>query len=180
MRDIIVALDLETTGLDIRSDQIIEIGAVKIDRSGDVLGSFSEFVRPTVNPYLSGFCKQLTNIEQEHVDRADTFDRVVGRFMDWGNVFDDEYILCSWGQDDSLLLRNDCLLHQKEHDWIQHYVDLKKAYRKLKNLKHASGLKSTVKKEGFEFTGIHHRAISDAENLAKVFVKHLEDWDLFY
>ena len=66
------------------------------------------------------------------------------------------------------------------NDFVEQYIDLKRAYRNLKQIKHASGLKSTVKKEGFEFTGLHHRAISDAENLAKVFIKYLEDWDLYY
>lgn len=159
--------------------EIIEIGAVKVDRSGDVVDTFSEFVKPMVNPHLSGFCKSLTNISQEEVDGAEYFDRVVSRFKEWGEVYDDEYLLCSWGHDDSLLLRNDCRLHKIEEHWVNEFVDLKKSYRNLKQLKHASGLKSTVKKEGFEFTGIHHRAISDAENLAKVFIKHLEDWDLF-
>lgn len=151
-----------------------------VDRYGDVNSRFSKFVRPTVNPLLSGFCKNLTSISQENVDGARTFDRVLDEFKNWGEMYDDEYILLSWGVDDQKLLANDCLLHKQDVDFTNQYVDLKKAYRNLKNLKHASGLKSTVKKEGFEFTGLHHRAISDAENLAKIFIKYLEDWDLYY
>jgi len=151
-----------------------------VDRYGDVNSQFSKFVKPTVNPLLSGFCKKLTTISQENVDGARTFDRVVDEFIEWGEMYDDEYILLSWGVDDHKLLSNDCRLHKKDHDFVDQYVDLKKAYRNLKQLKHASGLKSTVKKEGFDFTGMHHRAISDAENLAKVFIKYLEDWDLYY
>lgn len=160
--------------------EIIEIGAVKIDVYGDHIDSFSRFVRPVVNPLLSGFCTHLTSITQDQVDSADTFDRVAEDFLNWGLIYEDDYILLSWGQDDSMLLRNDCRLHDIEDDWTYRYVDLKKSYSKLRNLKHASGLKSTVKKEGFEFTGLHHRAISDAENLAKVFVKNIEEWGLDY
>lgn len=160
--------------------EVIEIGAVLIDRYGDHISTFSKFVKPIVNPTLSGFCKQLTSIQQENVDTAGTFNRVVEDFKMWGEMYDDEYVLLSWGVDDSRLLRNDCELHRIEDEWTYRYVDLKKAFRNLKGLKHASGLKATVKKEGFEFTGLHHRAISDAENLAKVFIKYLEDWDLYY
>ncbi len=160
--------------------EIIEIGAIKVDRYGDVTGRFSKFVRPMVNPHLSGFCKHLTSITQENVDNGQKFNRVLEEFKDWGEMYDDEYILLSWGVDDSKLLANDCRLHHMNVDFVKRYVDLKKAYRNMKKLKFASGLKSTVKKEGFDFTGLHHRAISDAENLAKVFVKYLEDWDLFY
>ncbi len=160
--------------------EIIEIGAVKIDRYGEANSFFSRFVKPTVNPLLSGFCKNLTSISQENVDGARNFSRVIEEFQHWGEMFDDEYVLLSWGVDDQKLLRNDCLLHDVNDRFVDQYVDLKRAYRKLKNLKHASGLKSTVKREGYDFTGLHHRAISDAENLAKVFVKYLEDWDLYY
>ena len=160
--------------------EIIEIGAVMIDRYGDVNSSFSKFVKPVVNPLLSGFCKNLTSISQDDVDRARTFRHVIEEFQDWGEMYDEEFVLLSWGVDDQKLLRNDCHLHKSEDFFVHQYVDLKKAYRDLKRLKHASGLKSTVKKEGFEFTGLHHRAISDAENLAKVFIKYLEDWDLYY
>lgn len=160
--------------------EIIEIGAVMVDRYGDEVSRFSEFVRPIVNPLLSGFCKKLTSISQEDVDPARTFGRVSQSFREWGEMYDDEYILMSWGLDDSFLLRNDCKLHKQDDEWTYQYIDLKKAYRNLKGLKHASGMKATVKKEGFEFTGQHHRAIADAENLAKVFIKYLEDWDLYY
>ena len=160
--------------------EIIEIGAIKVDRFGDVVGSFSKFVKPTVNPLLSGFCKNLTSIRQQDVDRANKFSRVLDEFRDWGEMYDEDFILLSWGIDDQKLLRNDCILHKEEYDFVDQYIDLKRAYRNLKQIKHASGLKSTVKKEGFEFTGLHHRAISDAENLAKVFIKYLEDWDLYY
>ena len=160
--------------------EIIEIGAVTVDLYGDVVSTFSRFVKPVVNPLLSGFCKGLTSIQQEDVDRAETFDRVIQDFIEWGSIYESDYKLCSWGHDDSLLLRNDCRLHKVEEYWVEPFVDLKKAYRNMKKLKHASGLKSTVKKEGFEFTGLHHRAISDAENLAKVFIKNIEDWDIPY
>ena len=160
--------------------EIIEIGAIKVDRYGDVIGQFSKFVRPTVNPLLSGFCKNLTSIRQVDVDQAQTFKHVLEDFKDWAEIYDQDFILLSWGIDDQKLLRNDCRLHKKESDFLEQYIDLKRAYRNMKKIKHASGLKSTVKKEGFEFTGLHHRAISDAENLAKVFIKYLEDWDLYY
>lgn len=159
--------------------EVIEVGAIMVDRYGDVTDRFSQFVRPVVNPHLSGFCTYLTSITQAHVDSAQTFDRVAQKFIEWGQMYDDEYLLLSWGKDDSLLLRNDCRLHKLSDQWVGPYRDLKRAYKNLKYLRNASGLKATVAKEGFEFTGMHHRAISDAENLAKVFIKYLEDWDLY-
>jgi 3'-5' exoribonuclease 1 len=50
---------------------------------------------------------------------------------------------------------------------------------KFKRMKQPIGLKKAVVREGFEFTGIHHRGISDAENLAKIFAKHLDVWQFY-
>ncbi len=41
-----VAFDLETTGLSAESDRIVEIGAVKFDPSGEILGEFERLVNP--------------------------------------------------------------------------------------------------------------------------------------
>ena len=70
-----VALDLETTGLDLEQDTIIEVGAVKF-RGTEVLDTFQSLV----NPYrdLSPFIKKLTGIAQADVDRAPPFAAVAG------------------------------------------------------------------------------------------------------
>lgn len=158
-------------------NEIIEIGAVKINRYGEFLGQFESFIKPLVNPVLSGFCKKLTSIEQEFVDKAPLFDKVVEEFKDWIFEEDTDYLLCSWGSFDKQFLINDCALHKLETTWLDNnYTDLKGQYSDIKGLDTHKGLKAAVKLEGFEFTGIHHRAISDAENLAKIFIKYVDEW----
>ncbi len=41
-----VAFDLETTGLSAESDRIVEVGAVRFDASGEILGEFERLVNP--------------------------------------------------------------------------------------------------------------------------------------
>src|SRR5574341_613806 len=62
-----VALDLETTGLDTESDEIIEIGAVRFDESG-VLENFERLVNPgrTIPPTI----QNLTGISDAAVAMA--------------------------------------------------------------------------------------------------------------
>ena len=75
------------------------------------------------------------------------------------------------------MLIQDCELHDMDSDWVsEHHINLKRQYQELKRLRRPRGLKRAVEKEGFEFTGIHHRGISDAENLAKIFIKHRDMW----
>ena len=70
MNQTCVSLDLETTGLDPETDEIIEIGAVKF-RGDEVLGTFQSFVNPQRPlPYR---VQLLCGIEQSEVDSAPAF-----------------------------------------------------------------------------------------------------------
>ena len=158
--------------------EIIEIGAVRLNPYGEVEGVFNRFVRPILNPNLSTFCRELTSIEQQDVNRASTFPTVIEDFQDWAEVFDEDYMLCSWGNFDKKMLIQDCILHDMEHEWAREHINLKRQYQEIKGLKKTRGLKRTVEHEGFEFTGTHHRGIDDAENLAKVFAKYLDVWQV--
>jgi 3'-5' exoribonuclease 1 len=155
--------------------ETIEIGAVKLDPFGDVLDSFNKFIRPSVHQVLSPFCTRLTSISQIDVNRAEKFSLVIEDFMDWIGL-DEDYWLCSWGGFDQRQLQADCTLHNIDIAWLDFHLNLKQQYTKYKGYRQPIGLKKAVEREGFEFTGIHHRGISDAENLAKIFVKHLDIW----
>jgi len=157
-------------------NEIIEIGAVMVTPLGEVVDKFAKFVKPHVNPYLSGFCKQLTSISQENVDQADKYPKVIEQFQDWIEVEDHDYLICSWGSYDVQMFKDNCKLHKMETDWLEHSTDLKQQYHNIKGEHKFTGLKNTLRKEGFEFTGIQHRAISDAENLAKIFIKYVDEW----
>lgn len=161
-------------------NEVIEIGAVKVNRYGENDSVFSRFVKPTYNPILSDFCRKLTSIEQIDIDRAKTFPYVCQDFMDWIEI-EEDFCLVSWGKYDKEQLLLECRMHNMEYEWLEYHYNVKTAYKKLKKEPHEQGLKKVIKNEGFQFTGIHHRAISDAENLAKVFVKYLDSWQIdFY
>ena len=175
-----IVFDLEATCWEGRPpskvQEIIEIGAVRLNPYGEVTGTFNKFIRPILNPFLSHFCRQLTSIEQHNIDRANGFSEVIEQFQDWAEVFDEDYLLCSWGNFDRKMLIQDCQLHDLEYDWAEQHINLKRQYQELKRLRKSRGLRSAVTAEGFEFTGIHHRGIDDAENLAKIFAKYLDVW----
>lgn len=158
-------------------NEVIEIGAVKVNDYNEVESIFSKFIKPTVNPILSDFCTRLTSITQTDVDKSKTFPFIIQEFMDWIGI-EEDFVLISWGKYDKQQLIQDCELHKMETEWLEHHFNLKPAYRALKDLKDEPGLKKAVKLEGFEFTGIHHRAISDAENTAKIFIKYFKEWSV--
>ena len=75
-----IAFDLETTGLDPKTDAIIEIGAVRM-RGGEVLEHFSTFADPG-HP-LSPKTVSLTSITDEMVRGAPKPHEAVANFLAW-------------------------------------------------------------------------------------------------
>lgn len=67
MRDVIVAVDIETTGLDPSQDRIIEVGAVKF-HGDDVLDTWHSLINPgcPIPPYIT----QLTGLTDKDVKDA--------------------------------------------------------------------------------------------------------------
>lgn len=175
-----IVYDLEATCWNGHShsevQEIIEIGAVMIDNFGEVTRDYNSFVKPFVHPTLSAFCKELTSIRQEDVNRAQLFPEVVEDFKSWIDINDADYLLVSWGKFDKRMLQSDCHLHDCETDWLEPHINIKKQYREVNKLKKEIGLQWALGKEDFEFEGIAHRAIYDAINTAKIFIRYLDDW----
>ena len=72
-QDILISLDLETTGLNPKSERIIEVGAVKF-RGETQIDTFSALVNP--NRKLSKLILQMTGITQREVDDAPDWDEI--------------------------------------------------------------------------------------------------------
>ena len=78
MKQTCVSLDLETTGLDPHSDEIIEVGAVKF-QGREVVDTFHTLVKPyRLLPYR---IQVLTGIAQEEVDAAPPLAVVMGDLL---------------------------------------------------------------------------------------------------
>ena len=76
----IVVFDIETTGLDPATDQIIELGAVKIE-NGNIIEKFSTFVKPTKK--LSYEVSDLTGITDDMLEDAPPIELVIKDFYDF-------------------------------------------------------------------------------------------------
>lgn len=176
-----IILDLEATCWNDRNikkqNEIIEIGALKINHEGVVESEFSEFVKPKLNPQLSDFCQQLTTIKQSEIDAAETFDVVIKRFTDWIDI-KQEFVLCSWGFYDKRQFADDCDLHGLEKNWLENHISLKHQYAEIKKLIKPVGMGSALKMEGLSLDGTHHRGIDDARNIAKIFKANFDQWKI--
>jgi 3'-5' exoribonuclease 1 len=179
-----IVFDLEATCMDrekfpeeakIFPNEIIEIGAVKVNEQGEVIDRFNRFIKPILNPVLTDFCKKLTKIHQEDVDGAEGYPEVIQAFIEW---IGKDYVLCSWGFYDKKQLRADNSLHSLYSDWVTPHISIKRQHQKLNKLPRGMGLQKALAHEGFRFEGTPHRGIDDAINIAKIFVKFLDKWKI--
>ena len=155
-------------------NEIIEIGAVKINEQGQMIGEFNEFVKPVLNPVLTKFCTELTSIQQNDVDNAANFKTVLIDFLDW--ACNDNCIFLSWGNYDKNQFIKDCELHGMSSLWINKHINLKAMYS-IKKQKKQCGMERALSFEGISLEGTHHRGIDDARNIAKIFVKYFGEWN---
>lgn len=174
-----IIFDLEATCWRLRRpprQEIIEIGAVMYDGQGNHCGEFSEFIKPKLNPKLSSFCTELTSIEQSDVDHADDFQEVIWKFEDWLYAADDRVTLLSWGDYDKQQFLMDAELHEMQIPWVQNHICLKQEHTKMLRLKEPVGVKTALELSGMSFEGTSHRGIVDAQNTARIFEHHFDDW----
>ena len=75
-----VVFDIETTGLSINHDEIIEIAAIKV-KNGAILGEFSELIKPMVS--INAFTTKLTGITQSMLLDKKSIKEVLTDFYDF-------------------------------------------------------------------------------------------------
>ena len=74
------AIDVETTGLDPKTDRIIEVGAVRFSK-GKACGEFSSFVNPGMP--IPAHITALTGIRDDEVRAAPPFSEIMEAFLDF-------------------------------------------------------------------------------------------------
>ena len=75
-----IAFDTETTGLNSTSDRVIEIGAIKFDKSG-VIDKFETLINPQRS--IPTECTEINHITDEMVKDAETIDTVFPKMLEF-------------------------------------------------------------------------------------------------
>jgi inhibitor of KinA sporulation pathway (predicted exonuclease) len=191
--DLLVVLDLEAT-CDERGpsspQEIIELPSVLLSLSSRaVIDEFSSFVRPQHHPRLSAFCRDLTGITQQDVDRADPFPKVLARYLAWlrshglavasGDPSGPSFALATCGDWDlATMFPSQC------RDAIPPAPLIPRPFRRWMNVKQpfaawrgsgiAPGMAGMLRALGLPLIGRHHRGIDDCRNIARIVVALVE------
>jgi len=153
-----VALDLETTGLDPETDEIIEVAAIRFDADGAVLGTYSTLVNPGRG--LDYRIARLTHIPEADLRRAPHFGSIaleVEEFLGFDPVVGQNPLF-----DLAFLARKGVQVAAPAFDTFELAALLLPDLRQL-------SLGAIADHLGIAFAG-RHRAFNDAEAAMRVFV----------
>lgn len=106
-------------------NEIIEIGAVKLNDALEIVGEFSELIKPDIGKKLSGRFISLCNISNEDIQNGLPFNEAMERFGRFiGNS--DECIVMTWGDTDiRVMIDNFRYFKNTPHiPFMKNYVDL--------------------------------------------------------
>ena len=160
-----VVLDFETTGLDPQVDEIIEIGAVKI-QDGQIVDEYHTLIKPSRE--ISRRSSEITGITQEMLENKRSIEEVLPEFL---GFLENSIIVAHNANFDYRFLR---LWIKKVMglDWERPYIDTLALAKSLLKMRSYS-LDSVVEKLGLgPFR--HHRALDDARVTAQVFLRFVE------
>lgn len=153
-------------------NEIIEIGAVKLNEEMEIVGQFSIFVRPDITKRLNSMVKELTQITNEELQHGATFGYAVSKFK----KFSDGCVIMSWSTSDLNALESNCEYYygNSRIPFLKYYADVQ-AYCQSKlssGSKNQLALQNAAELLDIETDDIPlHRAVGDSILTARVLKK---------
>ena len=163
-----VVFDIETTGLNSHTNEIIEIGAVKI-KAGRIVDRYSQLINPERPiPY---HITEITSITDEQVANEPKINEVIGKFVDFVG---DAVLVAHNAPFDMGFIKRD----------IKKYLSIDYQCSVIDTLQMARDLFPDLKKYGLgdlnKTLGLalekHHRAVDDSQATANMFIIFLEKY----
>ncbi len=149
--------------------EIVEIGAVKLNENRDMIGEFSELIKPQIYHEMHYITSKLIHLQMEQLEKGKPFTEVMEKFLAWCG---DDCIFCTWGPLDLLELQRNMRYYKMPplSDRPIRFYDIQKLFSiAYENKKTRRSLEYAI-----DMLNIHkdipfHRAFSDAYYTAQVF-----------
>jgi 3'-5' exoribonuclease 1 len=74
------------------------------------------------------------------------------------------------------MIKDECLRHDLDHLFLPTCINLKAQYARMQKLNKEVGLVKALEFLDIDFEGSHHRALDDAYNTTKLFLRLLDRW----
>lgn len=148
--------------------EIIEIGAVKLDKDFKQISEFNRLIKPQIYHQMHQVTENLIHISMEELEQGDYFQQVAEEFLSWCG---EDYIFCTWGPLDLTELQKNMRFYGMEPlaDRPLQFYDVQKLFsicyedrKSRRTLEYAIDFLELEKDIPF------HRAFSDAYYTAKI------------
>lgn len=146
-------------------NEIIEIGAVKLDENFEIKDTISVIVKPQIDKKLRGRVKDLTHITNEDISSGIIFEEAVKKFSAW--LGEEENTFLTWGDGDIRVFSKnyEYFFNVDVLPFIDSYADAQKYCQSFIDAASGQqiGLSAACQKLGIdpeEFS--HHRALDDS------------------
>lgn len=151
--------------------EIIEIGAIKLNSERNMVGEFSELVKPQVYHEMHHITSKLIHLQMKQLEKGRSFPEVMKEFREWCG---EDYIFCTWGPLDLTELQKNMKYYGLEPltDKPIAFYDVQKLFSiAFEDRKSRRALEYAVDFLKIEKDIPFHRAFSDAYYTAKVLGK---------
>lgn len=107
--------------------EVIQIGAVKLDRNMRICGSFSIIVKPMYFKKIHRHVSELTGISQQQMDRGVPLTAAAESFRTFCG---DDFAFLTWGPDDVPMLKDNFRIHGMDSSWLDRTFDLQTIFNR--------------------------------------------------
>ncbi len=159
----LIILDTETTGLDHKSERLIEVAAAKMVGT-EVVDTFTSLVKPGVPVRHSSF--QIHGISEEMLEDAPEIEEVLPKFLEF--IDEQPFVAHNAIFDYSFINEAHKRLYGKR--WKTRKIDTLEMYRSVFPDEPSHSLNSMLRRFGY-VDEVQHRALDDTMNLAKCYPK---------
>lgn len=167
----IVIMDLEWNnvyGKKIKGffNEIIEIGAVKLDEDLNICDEFTCLIKSQVGKNLRHNTKEITHLTFDDLQKGVSFSKAVSMFKKWIGDTENALIM-SWGDGDIRVFCDNCKYFGfgEEIPFLSYYADLQKYFQKKMKTDpgHQIGLGNAAEMVGIDCEKMTlHRALDDS------------------
>lgn len=171
-----IFIDLEMNTTDTRlvrrkklKNEVIEIGAVRMDDAFHPLDRFRIFVRPQYNGVIERKIYKLTGISNGAVSDAVSLPEALDALEAWCGS--DGYEIYAWSTSDLCQLRKECGFKGIDSVFLDEMVqwhDFQEDFRQMLGEKNILSLSNAIHRAGLEPEGSLHDASWDAYNSARL------------
>lgn len=169
-----IVLDLEFTPVRdpdlqlVASNEILEIGAVKLNEANQVLDEFQTYVKPQYST-IPAFITKITGINDRTVADAPDYAAAMRQFSRWIGESEPSRFY-TWSDSDRHVMLREADLKEEllEEMYYAHWVDLQRIHQRIYGFSRPMNLTSALGSMQIYFVGTEHGALADARNTAKI------------